>query len=199
VAVAGSKREAHAQSAGASNATVNVAAMRLGPPSSASTEPGASLYWRGRDSEVHVVVRACAFCGTKNHVPAGHLADTGRCGACKRALPPVDEPLEVDAAGFDEVVRGATVPVLVDFWAAWCGPCLTAAPEVKRTAADMAGKAVVLKVDTDRYPEVAARFGVRGIPNFVVLKDGRLVSQQAGAVDHRQMEEWLERAQEATS
>jgi len=126
-------------------------------------------------------------------VPAAHLADTGRCGACKLALPPVDEPLDVDAATFDAIVREAKVPILVDFWADWCGPCHMAAPEVKRAAAEMAGRAVVLKVDTEHNPDVAARYNVRAIPNFIVLRHGELVHQQPGVVDHATMKEWLVR------
>jgi thioredoxin 2 len=95
---------------------------------------------------------------------------------------------------FDEVVKGARVPVLVDFWAAWCGPCRLAAPEVEQTARNVAGRALVLKVDTDRHPEIADRYGVRGIPNFVVLRDGRVVVQQAGYARHPQMEAWLQSA-----
>jgi thioredoxin 2 len=139
----------------------------------------------------------CKVCGKKNRVPAKHLADTGRCGACKNPLPPVDEPLNVDTAQFDEVVRESTVPVLADFWAAWCGPCRMAAPEVEKTAKDMAGKAVVVKVDTERYPDIAARFSIRGIPYFAVFFGGRPVVQQTGLVDHNQMESWLKSAASA--
>jgi thioredoxin 2 len=140
------------------------------------------------------LVRSCKSCGQKNRIPARHLADTGRCGACKSPLPAVNEPLEVDPEQFDEITQTARVPVLVDFWAEWCGPCKMSAPEVARTAADMAGHAIVVKVDTERYPDLASRYNVRGIPNFVVFFRGQLVMQQAGLVDHNQMENWLRSA-----
>lgn len=122
------------------------------------------------------------------------LAETGRCGACQAELPAVREPLDADEAFFDDVVKSSRVPVLVDFWAAWCGPCRMAAPEVRRTAENMAGRALVLKVDTEAHPALAARFNVRGIPNFLVMKDGQVVTQQPGLVSHVQMEEWLRSA-----
>ena len=141
------------------------------------------------------MIRLCPACGKKNRIPAEHLADTGHCGACKGELPPVAEPLDVDGLSFQEIVASARVPVLVDFWAAWCGPCRTAAPEVKKVAAEMAGRAIVLKVNTESSPALAQQFNVMSIPNFVVLKDGRIVRQQPGLVDHQQMAAWLRQAQ----
>ena len=140
------------------------------------------------------MIRACKSCGKKNHIPARHLASTGKCGACKALLPPADEPIEADPELFDDVLKNGRVPALVDFWAEWCAPCRMAAPEVARVAKDMAGRAVVLKVDTERHPEIAARYGVRSIPNFVVLKNGQPVRQEAGLVKHDVMKRWLEEA-----
>lgn len=141
----------------------------------------------------------CKQCGRKNRVPARSLAGSARCGACKSALTPIAEPLAADEAFFDEVLREAEVPIMVDFWAEWCGPCRAAAREVARTAEEIAGKALVLKVDTDRHPQLAARYKVRGIPNFVVLFGGQVVRQEAGLTSHDQMVQWLRPAVTASA
>lgn len=140
------------------------------------------------------MIRSCPSCHAKNRIPAAHLTDTGKCGQCKQALPPPDRPIDADTSIFNEVLNGASAPVLVDFWAAWCGPCKMVAPEVAKTAREMAGRAIVLKVDTERHPDLAQRYRVQGIPNFVVLKKGKVVMQQAGAVRSDEMQRWLGQA-----
>ncbi|HWF08853.1 MAG TPA: thioredoxin [Bryobacteraceae bacterium] len=140
------------------------------------------------------VVRKCPSCGTGNRIPARHLASAGKCGSCKSPLAPQSEPLDVDDTSFAEVIAEARVPILTDFWAAWCGPCRMAAPEVHELAKEMAGRALVLKVNTEDNPHTSARFNVQSIPNFVVIRDGHAVFQQAGLAPRAEMRRWLETA-----
>jgi len=140
------------------------------------------------------VVRTCPTCKKGNRIPARHLSDAGKCGACKAALPPLSEPLDADDSSFNEIVAAATVPVLTDFWAEWCGPCRMAAPEVKELAREMAVKALVLKVNTEDSPQVSSQFRVQSIPNFVVFRNGKPVFQRAGLAPRAEMRRWLETA-----
>jgi thioredoxin 2 len=133
-----------------------------------------------------MIVR-CSQCGQKNRVSPDRLPDTGKCGACQAPIGAIAEPIDVDTRTFDAVVKNSPLPVLVDFWAPWCGPCVRAAPEVKRAAAQLEGKAIVLKVDTQAHPDVAQRLGIQGIPYFAVFSGGRKVNEQTGLVDSNRL------------
>lgn len=140
------------------------------------------------------MIRECRACGQKNRVPGRQVAATGKCGRCHAPLPPPSEPIEADAALFDDVVANAQVPVLVDFWAPWCGPCHMVAPDVKRLAAEVAGQAAVLKVDTQQSPALAARYGIRSIPSFYVFHRGNVVASEVGVQSRDKLRALIARA-----
>ncbi len=133
---------------------------------------------------------ACPFCGTLNRVNLERVADRPKCGQCGKPIW-LDRPVAVTEASFDAMVNDTTVPVLVDFYADWCGPCKIMAPLLDDVAHRRAGQLLVLKLDTDKNPAVQARFGVRGIPTLIVFRDGKEVSRRVGAIPPAELEKFL--------
>ena len=129
------------------------------------------------------LVCACPHCGQRNRLLYERLGQTFRCKQCHAELPPPAEPVEPqNAAQFDALIAHSALPVLVDFWAPWCGPCKMVAPELVKVAAGGAGRWLVAKVNTEELPDLAARFGIRSIPTLALFKAGREMARQAGAM-----------------
>jgi thioredoxin 2 len=123
---------------------------------------------------------ACAHCGATNRVPAARLGEDPVCGRCGQPLL-AGQPVELSDANFDRVIEHSDLPVVVDFWAPWCGPCQQMAPQFAQAAGTLKGRALLVKVNSDDNPRTASRFGIRSIPTLVKLQGGREVARVAGA------------------
>ena len=128
------------------------------------------------------VIAPCPACAQRNRRAFDKLDAESRCGKCQAALPPAGAPVEVpDAAAFDAAIASSNLPVVVDFWAPWCGPCHMVAPELERVAQRAAGRYLVVKVNTDEVPELGERFRIRSIPTMAVFQGGREAGRTSGA------------------
>lgn len=129
---------------------------------------------------------ACAHCLATNRVPAPRLADDPVCGRCGKEL--LDgRPVQLADSNFDLFAQRTELPVLVDFWAPWCGPCVGMAPQFELAARQLKGRALLVKVDSDENPRTSSRFGIRSIPTLVLLEGGREKSRQTGAMQASQI------------
>lgn len=135
----------------------------------------------------------CAACGRTNRLPAARLGDAPRCGHCQA---PVlnGAPVELDAQGFDRFLARNDVPVVVDFWAPWCGPCRTMAPQFESAAGQLEPRARLAKLDTEQAQSIAARYDIRSIPTMIVFRGGQEVARQSGAMDAGRIRAFVEAA-----
>ena len=135
----------------------------------------------------------CPSCGTLNRVPPERLAEGPSCGKCKAAL--LDgKPVPVSEASFDAAVLRTELPVVVDFWADWCGPCHAMAPGFERAAAELKPRVRFAKLDTEAAPGIAARYGIRGIPTLILFQAGKEAARVSGAMDARAIQDWVSQA-----
>lgn len=138
---------------------------------------------------------SCAWCRALNRVDLARVQDRPKCGECGKPIL-LDRPLAAGDQDLERVVRDAEVPVLVDFYADWCGPCKVMAPVLDQLAGDQAGRVLVLKLDTDRNPTMAVRYAIRGIPTLIAFRHGREVAREVGAVPRARIDALLQRARE---
>lgn len=136
---------------------------------------------------VHAV---CPHCQAVNRVPSGRAAESPQCGACGKSLFP-GKPVELTEQTFDKHVRRNDLPVVIDFWAPWCGPCRTMAPHFEQTAQHLAGRVQFAKVNSDDEQALSARFGIRSIPTLVLMRGGRELDRVSGALSSAQLAQWL--------
>lgn len=137
---------------------------------------------------MHVV---CAACGAVNRVPRERLAEDPKCGKCSQPLLE-GRPTPLDRARFETFIGRNDLPVVVDFWAAWCGPCKMMAPVFDRLAAELAQRARFAKVDTEAEQGLAQRYGIRGIPTLILFRQGSEADRLTGAADAQSLRRWLE-------
>jgi thioredoxin 2 len=141
------------------------------------------------------VVLACPSCGQKNRLSYDRLTSAVRCARCKEELAAPATPVEVpDADAFDRAVAAASLPLVVDYWAPWCGPCRMVAPELDKVAARQAGRLLILKVNTDALPDLGQRFGILSIPTMAVFANGREVARTTGARPAGEIEAFVAQA-----
>lgn len=136
---------------------------------------------------------ACPECFAINRVPDARLSDKPKCGKCASALLP-GKPIDLTAANFDSFVQQSGLPVVVDFWASWCGPCQMMAPVFQKLAAEMNTQVRFAKVETEAHPQVSMRLHIRSIPTLILFKQGTEVTRTAGAMDALALKRWLANA-----
>ena len=147
------------------------------------------------DTDAQGLLVACPNCGTRNRMRYEGFGSTFRCGKCKTELQPPAEPIDVASdVIFDSLTTRSPLPVLVDFWAPWCGPCKMVAPEFAKVAREGAGKWIVVKVNTEEARSLAARFGITSIPTMALLKGGREVARQMGAMPAARIRQFVEQS-----
>jgi thioredoxin 2 len=145
------------------------------------------------------IVVGCQSCGQKNRLPYNRLDRPVRCAKCKSALPLPSEPIEIlTPEAFDRLIEMSAVPVVVDYWAPWCGPCRMVAPELVKVAARSAGKFLVVKVNTDALADLGQRVGIQSIPTLAVFAGGREVARTTGARPAADIEAFVENAARTT-
>jgi len=137
------------------------------------------------------VIMKCASCDAKNRIPVNRVKDRPRCGRCRSPLNLSPGPEKVTDKTFRHAVIASQVPVLLDCWAPWCGPCRTIAPVLEELARDYSGRIKIAKLNVDENPETAARFGIRSIPTMLLFKGGREVNRLVGALPRAQIEQAL--------